>query len=119
MFKTPEALEKLRDSKYLQKRVNAKAKRDVGFAANPFIDGEENLMPNESSEDEDLDQDEKEKRQAAIAHRKKMEAAGFTVVTMDDVSQRNKRGRDHYGTVVEGVTEDEGRKMLEKQQMKE
>ena len=74
VFKSPEALEKLRDSKYLQKKVNARAKRDIGFAANPFLEGEDGLVPGESSEDDDLDPAEREKRRKHSEHKKKMEA---------------------------------------------
>lgn len=52
VFKTAESLELLSNSKFLQKRINTKAKRDVGYAANPFLDGEDKLMPqNEDEED--------------------------------------------------------------------
>lgn len=103
----------------MQKKINAKAKRDIGFAANPFIDGENDLVPNESSEDEDLDPEEREKRRKFQDHKKKIEAQGFTLVTMDDVNKHRKRGRDTYGTVVDGITEEEGRKHLEKLKMRE
>ena len=38
---------------------------------------------------------------------------------MDDVNKHRKRGRDTYGTVVDGITEEEGRKHLEKLKMRE
>lgn len=40
VFKHEESLDKLRDSKFLQKKVNNQAKKQVGFAANPFLAGE-------------------------------------------------------------------------------
>lgn len=118
VFKTADALEKLKDSKYLQKKINTKAKRDIGYAANPFLEGEDNLVPGESSEDEDLEPEEREKRKKHLEHKRKLEEQGFTLVTMDN-SNKGKRGRDSYGTVVEGITEEEYQQYMEKQKMKE
>ena len=57
VFKTAEALEKLQDPKFLQKKINAVAKKSVGFHSNPFLVGEDALMPRDSEEDEDLDEE--------------------------------------------------------------
>ena len=55
VFKTAESLERLAESKFLQTKINAAAKSKIGFTANPFLTGEENLIPNESDEDDGLD----------------------------------------------------------------
>ena len=116
MFKTAEALEKLNNSKYLQKHVNTRAKRQVGYTANPFLEGE--VMPGEESEDEDLPQEERDKIRALKERKRKLEEQGFTLVTNEDVTGGNRRrGRDSYGTVVEGITEEEAQKLVEKQKM--
>lgn len=86
----------------------------VGFTANPFLDGEDALVPDGSDEDEDLDEEERAQKKHLKERKKKLEAEGFTLVTMDDVKQKNRRGRDIYGTVVEGVTEEEMQKLVEK-----
>ena len=44
VFKTAESLDKLRDSKFLQKKINNQARKSVGFAANPFLAGESDLV---------------------------------------------------------------------------
>mmetsp|Transcript_31445 Transcript_31445/g.41644 ORF Transcript_31445/g.41644 Transcript_31445/m.41644 type:complete len:211 (+) Transcript_31445:134-766(+) len=120
VFKSAEALAKLSNSRFLQKAINTRAKREVGFAANPFLDGEEKLVPGEDSEDEDLAPEERKKRREEKERKRKLEAQGFTLVTMDDVTGGNKRrGRDTYGTVVEGITEEEMAKLVEKQKMKQ
>ena len=62
VFKTSEALEQLADSKFIQKKINAHAKKQVGFAANPFLAGEESLIPRDSEEEDDLDDEEREER---------------------------------------------------------
>ena len=41
------------------------------------------------------------------------------MVTMDDVNSHRKRGKDSYGTVVEGVTEAEIKKLVEKQKLRQ
>ena len=112
VYKTQEALEKLKNSKFLQKQVNSVASKRVGFEANPFLVGEDGLVPNESDEDDDLDDDEREKKRAFLEHKRRVEADGFTMVTMDDVNQHRKRGKDSYGTVVEGITEDEMKRLV-------
>jgi len=75
------------------------------------------MVPNESSEDEDLEPEVREARRKQAAYKKKVEAQGFTLVTMDDVNKHRKRGRDTYGTVVDGITEEEIAKLLEKKKM--
>jgi len=74
VFKTAESLEKLKNSKFLQKKINARAKRAVGFTANPFLEGEEALVPGESEEDEDLDDEEREKRRKLLEHKRNLAA---------------------------------------------
>ena len=114
VFKTSEAVEKLTDSKFLQKKINAIAKKNVGFSANPFLVGEDNLMPQNDSDDEDLDDEAKEKKRKFLEHKRSVEARGFTLVTSDDINPHRKRGRDSYGTVVEGVTDEEMQRIVEK-----
>lgn len=115
VFKSADAVEKLSDSKFLQKKINSHAKKTVGFAANPFLAGEENLIPQNDSDDEDLDDEEKEKRRKFQEHKRSIEAKGFTLVTADDTNTHRKRGRDTYGTVVMGVSEEEMKREIEKQ----
>ncbi len=78
-----------------------------------------NESEEEDEDDEDLTPEEKEKKRAALEYRRKMEAEGFTTVTMDDVNKHRKRGKDSYGTVVEGVTQEEMDKLVEKQRMRQ
>ena len=73
-FKTAEAVEKLSDSKYLQKKVNAIAKKRIGFSANPFLTGEEKLIPDDDELEEDMDDEEREKRRKLLEHKRKVEA---------------------------------------------
>ena len=104
VFKTADALEKLGDSKFLQKKINSVAKKSVGFHSNPFLAGEDALMPRDSEEDEDLDEEQKEEKRKFLARKRELETQGFTMVTEDDTNPHRRRGRDSYGTVVHGVT---------------
>ena len=123
VFKSAESLTKLSDSKFLQKKVNTLAKKQVGYTANPFLAGEDKLVPgaapgDSEDEDEDLTPEEREQKRKEREHRKKMEAMGFTTVTMDDTVKKRKRGVDEFGTVVEGITEEEAQRIVEKQRMR-
>ena len=60
VFKTSEAIDKLKESKFLQKKINAHAKKTFNFAANPFLTGEDKLVPQNDSDDSDMDEEEKE-----------------------------------------------------------
>ena len=113
VYKTPEALDKLSESRFLQKKINAHAKRTIGFAANPFLTGEEKLIPQNDSDDSDMDEEERAKRKEDEDHRKKMEALGFTVVTAG-LNKYRTRGVDDYGTVVEGVSAEEMQRLHDK-----
>jgi hypothetical protein len=104
VFKTAESLEKLSDSKFLQKKINTHAKKSVGFLANPFLAGEDALMPRDSEEDEDLDDEQKEAKRELMEKKRKLEEQGFTLVTEDDTNPHRRRGRDSFGTVVHGIT---------------
>ena len=74
VFKTAEAVERLGDSKFLQKKINAQAKKNIGFSANPFLKGEEQLIPDDDEMEEDMDEEEKEQRRKFLAHKRKVEA---------------------------------------------
>ena len=119
VFKTAESVEKLRESKYLQKKVNALAKRTMGFEANPFLKGEEHTIPQNDSDDSDLDDEERAERKKFEEYKRSVEAKGFTLVTNDHVNPHRRRGKDTYGTVVEGITEEEMQRIVEKQKLKQ
>ena len=94
------------------------AKKKNGFTANPFLVGENNLIVN-SDDDSDMDPEEREKRNKFLEHKKKIEAQGFTLVTTDDTNPHRKRGRDTYGTVVEGITDEQVQELMEKKQLEQ
>ncbi len=77
-----------------------------------------NEREEEDEDDEDLTPEEREKKKADLEYRRKMEAEGFTTVTLDSGNKYRKRGKDSYGTVVEGVTQEEMDKLVEKQRMR-
>ena len=74
VFKTAESLERLAESKFLQTKINAAAKTKIGFTANPFLAGEENLIPNESDDEDDLDEEAREKKRKELEYKRKVEA---------------------------------------------
>lgn len=90
----------------MQTKINTLAKKKIGFSANPFLAGEESLYQKEDSEDsdEDLDDDQKEEKKREKDRQKELERQGFTTVTLGDASTNRRKGRDSYGTVVQGVT---------------
>ena len=80
----------------------------MGFTANPFLAGEQSLVAqNSDEEDEGLDSEEREERRKVKRHQEEAAARGFTLVTMEDVQSKRGKGKDTYGTVVHGVTDEE------------
>ena len=72
VFKNDESVDKiLGDSKFLQGKVNRHAKKQIGFMANPFLAGEQDLLNSDSEAEEEVGQ----KNDKA-----KMEEGGFTLV---------------------------------------
>lgn len=62
-----------------------------------------------------MPQEERDKRRAEKERKRRLAEQGFTLVTNDDVTGGGKRrGRDKYGTVVEGITEKEMERFVEK-----
>ena len=121
VFKTEEALERLGDSKFLQTKINTIAKKAIGFAANPFLAGEEQMLQEESEDDgdEDLTDEQRAEKKRQQARQRELERQGFTMVTLDDARTNRRKGRDSYGTVVQGVTEAEMKRIVEQQKLRQ
>ena len=61
--------------------------------------------------DSDSEQDDAEAERKA--GRSLMEEGGFTVIEQEGENPNRKRGRDKYGHVFKGITEEEAKKRLE------
>ena len=106
VFKKPESLVLLSESKFLQTKVNTYARKSVGYMANPFLAGEKNMMDEDEGE---ASGEELEK----MLERKRMEEDGFTMVTQDETNANRTKGRDTFDNTVTGITQEEANKMAE------
>ena len=110
VFKNDESVDKiLGDSKFLQGKVNRHAKKQIGFMANPFLAGEQDLLNSDSEAEEE------------VGHKNdkaKMEEGGFTLVEQDIDNPTRTRGRDKYNNAQKGISVEEAEKFVERQESK-
>ena len=108
VFKKPDSLMLLSESKFLQTKVNTYARKSVGYMANPFLAGEKNMMGDEEGE---LSGEELEK----MVFKNKMEEDGFTMVTQDETNANRTKGRDTFDNTVTGITQEVANRLVEEQ----